>query len=78
MSDNNDILSVDARGLACPEPLMRAKSALNRASGKAVEVFVDSATSRDNILRMAGREGRVAAARAEGDAFVVRIEAKQA
>jgi TusA-related sulfurtransferase len=78
MSDDNDILKVDARGLECPEPLMRTKSALNKTGGKAVEVTVDTAASRDNILRMAGREGRTAAARAEGDAFVVRIEAKQA
>jgi tRNA 2-thiouridine synthesizing protein A len=77
MSDTNDIITVDARGLACPEPLMRAKSALNRSGGKAVEVTVDTATSRDNILRMAKREGRDAAARADGDLFVIRIEARR-
>jgi len=78
MSNDSEIVAVDARGLACPEPLMRAKSALNRAGSKPVEVTVDTATSRDNIMRMAGREGRAAAARVEGEIFIVRIEARKA
>jgi len=76
MSDSTENIIVDAKGLACPEPLMMAKSALNRSGGKAVEVTVDTATSRDNILRMARREGREAAARVEGDIFIVRFYAK--
>jgi len=77
MSDN-DYISVDARGLACPEPLMLAKSALNRAGGEAVEVTVDTATAKGNIVRMAGREGREATVREEGELFVVRIGGKKA
>ncbi len=78
MSDSNDIVKVDARGLACPEPLMLAKSAMNRAGSKAVEVTVDTATAKGNIVRMAGREGRDAEAREEGESFVVRIGGKKA
>lgn len=77
MSDN-DMPRTDARGLACPEPLMLARSAMNRAGGRAVEVVVDTATSRDNILRMAGREGRETAVTADGDGFIVRIGARKA
>ncbi len=51
---------VDARGLACPEPVMRAKAALVRAKGGSVEVLVDNGTSRDNVARLASREGRAA------------------
>lgn len=75
---SNDNLVVDARGLACPEPLMLAKSAMSRAGGKAVEVIVDTATARDNILRMAGREGRETAVTADGDCFIVRVGEKKA
>lgn len=78
MNDINDSMTVDARGLACPEPLMMAKSALNRAGGKQVQVSVDTATSRDNILRMAAREGREAEARADGEGFIVHIGPKRA
>lgn len=78
MSDGNDIVKVDARGRSCPEPLMLAKSAMNRAGGKAVEVTVDTATAKGNIVRMAGREGREATVREEGELFVVRIGGKKA
>ena len=78
MSDSNDIVKVDARGLACPEPLMLAKSAMNRAGGKAVEVTVDTETAKGNIVRMAGREKRDVETREEGELFVVRIGGKKA
>jgi len=78
METSNDIVTVDARGLACPEPLMLAKSALARSGGKPVEVTVDAAVARDNILRMAAREGREAEARAQGELFIVRLGAKKA
>jgi len=57
---------------------MLAKSAMSRSGGKAVEVMVDTATARDNILRMAGREGRETTVTADGDSFIVRIGAKKA
>ncbi|MBU0926505.1 MAG: sulfurtransferase TusA family protein [Spirochaetes bacterium] len=78
MEANDDIVNVDARGRACPEPLMLAKSALARSGGKAVEVTVDAALARDNILRMAARSGREAEVRVEGELFVVRLGAAKA
>lgn len=75
---SDDSVVVDAKGLACPEPVMMAKSALGRAAGKSVEVSVDTATARDNVLRMAKREGREAEARADGDGFIVLIHEKKA
>jgi tRNA 2-thiouridine synthesizing protein A len=42
-------ISVDARGLSCPMPLLKAKQALNRvAVGEVVEVLAsDAASMRD-------------------------------
>jgi hypothetical protein len=57
---------------------MVAKSALGKSGGKPVEVSVDTATARDNVMRMAKREGREAEARADEDGFIVRIQAKKA
>jgi len=76
-NEADNILAVDARGLACPEPLMRARSAMTRAKGGAVGVRVDTATSRDNIRRMVLREGRDFEAAADGDSFILRIGAKK-
>lgn len=78
MSDSNDIVKVNARGLACPEPLMLTKSAMNRAGGKTVEVTVDTETAKGNIVRLAGCEGRDVVTLAEGGAIIVRISGKKA
>jgi len=46
--------TTDARGLSCPEPVLRARRAMQRlAPGDEVAVLVDNATSRENVLRAA-------------------------
>ena len=48
--------TVDARGLSCPQPVILAQKAM--AEGKfPVEVLVDSVTSRENVRRMAEKQG---------------------
>jgi TusA-related sulfurtransferase len=50
--------NLDTRGLSCPEPVLRTQAALkNLAPGETLEVLVDSATPRDNVLRMARAKG---------------------
>lgn len=48
---------VDARGLSCPEPAMLARQALLAAGSGVVTVLADSATPRDNIIRVAKLAG---------------------
>lgn len=50
------MVTVDAKGLFCPEPLMMTQDALKKNHGEQVVVEVDSATPRDNILRLARRK----------------------
>lgn len=48
--------TVDARGLSCPQPVILAQQAI--AGGKfPIEVLVDTVTSRENVRRMAERQG---------------------
>lgn len=47
------MVTVDAQGLSCPEPVMLAKKAAKDNPSDDVEVLVDNATARDNIVRMA-------------------------
>jgi TusA-related sulfurtransferase len=43
---------LDARGLSCPEPVLRTRTALEGLPpGSTLTVVVDTATSRDNVLR---------------------------
>ena len=47
------MVTVDAKGLSCPEPVMLAKKAVKKNPSDDVQIVVDDATARDNILRMA-------------------------
>jgi len=50
--------TVDARGFSCPQPVIMAQRAI--AEGKfPVEVLVDTVTSRENVRRMAEKQGFV-------------------
>ena len=47
------MVTVDAKGLSCPEPVMLAKKAVKKTPSDDVQIVVDNATARDNIIRMA-------------------------
>lgn len=51
-------VTVDARGLSCPEPVIMTIKAIDAAgSGSSLEVLVDTATSRNNVLLAAQQRG---------------------
>ncbi|GAB4539248.1 MAG: sulfurtransferase TusA family protein [Anaerolineae bacterium] len=50
--------TVDARGLSCPEPVLRTRNALAKLpQGEELEVLVETVTSRENVRRMAQSQG---------------------
>jgi len=48
---------VDARGLACPQPVILTKKALADASAESVTAIVDGPTAQANVSRMASKAG---------------------
>jgi len=48
---------IDCRGLACPQPVMETKKALDRSEGQEVLVLVDNPAARENVSRFAGGQG---------------------
>ena len=50
------MVEVDARGLSCPLPLMRAKKALD-SNPDSVKVLVDSGTAKANVTNLLKDEG---------------------
>jgi TusA-related sulfurtransferase len=45
---------LDARGLSCPEPVLRARRVIQTlGSGGEVEILVETVTSRENVSRAA-------------------------
>lgn len=49
--------TVDARGLSCPQPVIVTRNAMKQAGNGQIEVLVETGTSRDNVSRMARKEG---------------------
>ncbi len=52
-----NIEKVDARGLSCPEPVIRVDKVIKRIQKGTIEVLVDTGTARDNVLRLAKNSG---------------------
>jgi len=47
---------VDARGMACPAPVVKTRDAL-KGGAREIEVLVDNSTARDNVTRFAASQG---------------------
>ena len=52
-----ETIEVNAKGLACPQPVVLTKNALDELNEGEVMVLVDSESSRDNVARMAANQG---------------------
>jgi selenium metabolism protein YedF len=52
-----DILTIDARGLTCPQPVLETKKVLDQGSSDHIRVLVDSLTARENVSRFARNQG---------------------
>ena len=68
---------VDARGLSCPQPVLEAKRAIERADKEKtseIVILVDTVTSRENVKRFAGSAGWTASDEAESDYFKVNLK----
>ncbi|MFH1115475.1 MAG: sulfurtransferase-like selenium metabolism protein YedF [Pseudomonadota bacterium] len=53
----NEILKVDARGLACPQPVLETKKVLDEGRERYFAVLVDNSTSKENVSRFAKNQG---------------------
>jgi TusA-related sulfurtransferase len=63
---------VDARGLSCPQPVLLAKKAI--ATGTfPIEVRVETVTSRENVRRIAERDGLRVTVEEHGEEFRLTI-----
>jgi len=62
---------VDCRGLACPEPVLRTREALEAAGAGTVVVLVSDGASRDNVGRAARQLGWSVSTRQESGGFAV-------
>ena len=50
-------IQIDARGLACPGPVIRTKEAMEKSPGEDVVTLVDNAAAKENVSRLAKKLG---------------------
>ena len=62
---------VDARGLSCPQPVVATHNKMDQIGKGTIEVMVDTATSRDNIERMATNQGWQVEIKEKEDEFLL-------
>lgn len=65
-------ITVDARGLSCPQPVILAQEAILNGSFP-IKVCVDTVTSRENVRRMAEKKGCKVEIAQQDDEFVLVI-----
>jgi selenium metabolism protein YedF len=62
---------IDARGLACPQPVVLTKRALEKADD--LTVIVDNATAKQNVSRLAENHGLGVSVEEKGDGIYLRL-----
>ena len=65
--------TVDNRGLACPEPVIRTKKALDNMTTGTLVAIVDNEIAKENVLRLANGMGLAATVNATDGLFHVAI-----
>lgn len=65
-------MSIDARGRACPEPVLMTKKALD-SNPEGVEILVDNVTARENIKRFAGNLGYKVTAEKQDEDYLLKL-----
>ncbi len=64
---------LDCRGMACPQPVLTAKDALDDMESGQVTVMVDNTAARDNVTRFAQSQGCLVDTAADGDNFILTL-----
>jgi selenium metabolism protein YedF len=65
--------TIDARGKACPQPVLMTKDAIETIDEGILTVLIDSEVSRDNVLRFAASQGCTTEVEATGGDFSVKV-----
>lgn len=65
-------IDIDARGLECPKPVVKAKEALERGGGS-FTILVDNETARDNVSRFARSSGCTVEVNAHQEGFAITV-----
>ena len=63
--------TLDCRGLACPNPVIKTKELIDRGDLKQLTVLVDNPAAQENVSRFLQRAGFEVKAEGQGEAFAI-------
>ncbi|MCF8010280.1 MAG: sulfurtransferase TusA family protein [Clostridiales bacterium] len=64
--------AVDARGLLCPEPVLRTKKVIDKMKSGTLEILVDNRAAKENVTRLCESKGWKVEVEGEGPEFTLR------
>jgi selenium metabolism protein YedF len=69
-----EMMNVDCRGLACPQPVLETKKALEKPDAEEILVLLDAPGSKENVRRFAESRGHRVSVTEEKGVFTLRIQ----
>ena len=66
-------ITVDARGLSCPQPVVLTMEALKQ-NAEAYEILVDNQTALNNVSRFVKNAGKTASFTEKDDEYIIEVK----
>ena len=66
-------ITVDARGLSCPQPVVLTMEALKK-NAEAYEILVDNQPALNNVSRFAKNAGKTVSFTESGDDYIIEVK----
>ena len=66
-------ITVDARGLSCPQPVVLTMEALKQ-DAEAYEILVDNQTALNNVSRFVKNAGKTASVTEKDDEYIIEVK----
>lgn len=70
----NEQIIINAKGLSCPQPVLLTKKTLDLIKVGDVTIFVDTVTSRENVIRYAKNSGWNVGFEAQEEGFCIQLK----
>jgi len=78
MIKEREMKEIDCRGMACPQPVITTKKAMEESEHKEFILIIDNPSARDNVERFAQSQGAVVDVQKKGNDFFLHIQKKDA
>ena len=66
-------ITVDARGLSCPQPVVLTMDALKQ-NAEAYEILVDNQTALNNVSRFVKNAGKTVSVTESGEDYIIEVK----